>query len=81
MNLQWIDLKNETGTLCDNESQKYHKQLLLGPFLVKSCALPEAVVRRCSIKKHFNNFVKFCKAPVLESSYLIKLQADDLELH
>ena len=31
----------------------YHKELLLGPFLVRSCALPEAVVRKCSMKNAF----------------------------
>ena len=32
--------------------------MLLGPFFVKFCALPEAVVRRCSIKKRvLHNFL------------------------
>ena len=39
--------------------------MLLGPFFVKFCALPEAVVRRCSIKKRvLHNFLgkRLCRS-------------------
>ena len=49
----------------------------MGPFLVKSCALPEAVVRRCSIKNVF--LIISQESTCAGVSFLIKLQAEDLE--
>ena len=43
--------KNKLRTLFDYKLYKYHQELLLGPVSVKSCALPEVVVQRCSIKE------------------------------
>ena len=52
--------------------------MLLGPLLVKSCALPEAVVWRCSIKDRALN--DFNRKHLRRSLFLIRLQAEDLKL-
>ena len=71
MNLLQVDLKIKLGTLFDNKLWKYHYELLLGLFLVKSCALSKAFVRRCLIKKCFlNNFVgkHLCRSLFLDKA-------------
>ena len=51
----------------------------MGPFLVKSCALPEAVFRRCSTKKRV--LINFTGKNLCWSPFLIKLLAEDLKLY
>ena len=47
--------------------------MLLEPFIVKFCALPRSVVRRCSIKKGVpNNFAKFTEKHLCRSLFFDK---------
>ena len=51
----------------------------MGPFLVKSCVLSEAVIRSCSIKKRVLN--NFTEKQLCRGLFLIKLQPEDLKLY
>ena len=50
--------------------------LLLGPFFVKSCALPEAGVRQKSVFSLISQ-----ENTCVGDFFLIKLQAEDLQLY